>query len=156
MEPAPHKDCAPLFMYLNKDLKDHFYTTNFKELYGGKLHYTFNGVLTGVYDVEHDGTIPVYRYFDDKTLAHMYTLNYNEWGKGTEIQTPEGDRGHTYEGVAFYLYKEPRQGLKPMYMFLNPKNNDAMFSMDKTNAGVMDKGFKLAGPIGYAGCVPGK
>ena len=45
---ASHTDCIPLFYYLNADLRDHFYTTNFKELQGGKLHYKFMGVMTGV------------------------------------------------------------------------------------------------------------
>lgn len=43
------------------DLQDHFYTTNFKELEGGKLHYKFMGVMTGVYATYKDGTVPVYR-----------------------------------------------------------------------------------------------
>lgn len=58
---ASHTDCVPLFYYMNDDLRDHFYTTNFKELEGGKLHYKFMGVMTGVYATYKDGTVPVYR-----------------------------------------------------------------------------------------------
>ena len=44
---ASHTDCVPLFYYINSDLRDHFYSTNFKELEGGKLHYSFLGVMAG-------------------------------------------------------------------------------------------------------------
>merc|ERR1712066_641951 len=37
-------DTVPLHRYFNKDIKDHFYTTNFEELAGGKNGYSYQGV----------------------------------------------------------------------------------------------------------------
>ena len=41
-EEASHTDCVPLFYYINSDLRDHFYSTNFKELEGARLHASFS------------------------------------------------------------------------------------------------------------------
>jgi hypothetical protein len=153
---ASHTDCIPLFYYLNADLRDHFYTTNFKELEGGKLHYKFMGVMTGVYATYKSGTIPVYRYYNNFDHDHVYTSDYKKWGKGGSYRTPDGEHGYTYEGVAFYIYKYPRQGLGPVYEYVNPKNGNKIFSMSNSNAGPHSDNFHLQGQIGYAGCTPSK
>jgi hypothetical protein len=139
---------------LADDLQDHFYTTNFKELEGGKLHYKFMGVMTGVYATYKDGTVPVYRYYNNFDHDHVYTSNYKKWGKGGSYRTPDGEHGYTYEGVAFYIYKYPRQGANPVYEFVDPKNGNKVFSMNKKVAGPQSGGFNLQGTIGYAGCTP--
>jgi len=155
-EGASHTDCIPLFYYLNADLRDHFYTTNFKELQGGKLHYKFMGVMTGVYATYKSGTIPVYRYYNNFDHDHVYTSDYKKWGKGGSYRTPDGEHGYTYEGVAFYIYKYPRTGLNPVYAYVNPKNGNKIFSMSNANAGPHSDAFKLQGQMGYAGCTPSK
>jgi hypothetical protein len=155
-EEASHTDCVPLFYYINSDLRDHFYSTNFKELEGGKLHYAFLGVMTGVYATYKSGTIPVYRYYNNFDHDHVYTSNYHKWGKGGSYRTPDGEHGYTYEGVAFYIYKYPRQGLKPIHVFINPKNGNKIFSMSPTQAGPHSDNFKPQGVIGYGGCTPSK
>uniref|UniRef100_A0A7S0HJC8 MADS-box domain-containing protein n=2 Tax=Geminigeraceae TaxID=589343 RepID=A0A7S0HJC8_9CRYP len=153
---ASHSDCVPLFYYINSDLRDHFYSTNFKELEGGKLHYKFLGVMTGVYATYKTGTIPVYRYYNNFDHDHVYTTNYKKWGKGGSYRTPDGEHGYTYEGVAFYIYKYPRQGLQPVYAFVNPKNGNKIFSMSTGDAGPHSANFKMQGIIGYAGCTPSR
>jgi hypothetical protein len=153
---ASHTDCVPLFYYINSDLRDHFYSTNFKELEGGKLHYSFLGVMAGVYATYKSGTVPVYRYYNNFDHDHVYTTNYHKWGKGGSYRTPDGEHGYTYEGVAFYIYKYPRAGLKPIYAFVNPKNGNKIFSMSNTQAGPHSDNFKLQGVIGYGGCTPSK
>lgn len=155
-EEASHTDCVPLFYYINSDLRDHFYSTNFKELEGGKLHYAFLGVMTGVYATYKSGTVPVYRYYNNFDHDHVYTTNYHKWGKGGSYRTPDGEHGYTYEGVAFYIYKYPRAGLNPIYAFVNPKNGNKIFSMSNSQAGPHSDNFKLQGVIGYGGCTPSK
>jgi hypothetical protein len=82
---AAHRDCAPLFHYYNKDLKDHFYTSNFLELGGGKLHYDFHGVLMGMYSVQHDGMIPVFRFYNDRSHVHQYSTNEHAFKLGSQL-----------------------------------------------------------------------
>lgn len=153
---ASHTDCVPLFYYINSDLRDHFYTTNFKELEGGKLHYAFLGVMTGVYATYKSGTIPVYRYYNNYDHDHVYTTNYHKWGKGGSYRTPDGQHGYTYEGVAFYIYKYPHNGLSPIYAFVNPANGNKILSMSNSQSGPHSANFKLQGIIGYGGCTPSK
>lgn len=155
-EEASHTDCVPLFYYINSDLRDHFYSANFKELEGGKLHYAFLGVMTGVYATYKSGTIPVYRYYNNFDHDHVYTTNYHKWGKGGSYRTPDGEHGYTYEGVAFYIYKYPRRGLKPIYVHVNPKNGNKIFSMSPSQAGPHSANFRLQGTMGYGGCTPSK
>jgi hypothetical protein len=40
---------------------------------------------------------------------------------------------HT-QGVAFYIYKYPRKGLSPIYVHINPKNGNKIFSMSPSQA----------------------
>ena len=68
----------------------------------------------------------------------------------------DGEHGYTYEGVAFYIYKYPRQGLKPIHVFINPKNGNKIFSMSPSQAGPHSDNFKPQGVIGYGGCTPSK
>jgi hypothetical protein len=85
-----------------------------------------------VYATYKSGTVPVYRYYNNFDHDHVYTTNYHKWGKGGSYRTPDGEHGYTYEGVAFYIYKYPRAGLKPIYAFVNPKNGNKIFSMSNT------------------------
>lgn len=152
---ASHKDCAPLFAYSNKDLKDHFYTTNFKELMGGKLHYIFHGVMMGVYAVQHEGMVPVFRYYNDRSHDHVYTMSYSKWGAGSSGMSVNGAVGHTYEGISFYVYQSPRVGAKPLYMWTDQERGTVIFSPSKSHAGQgAGPGFKFHRLVGYAGCTP--
>lgn len=54
----------------------------------------------------------ILRYYNNFDHDHVYTSNYKKWGKGGSYRTPDGEHGYTYEGVAFYIYKFPRQGAK--------------------------------------------
>ena len=67
-----------------------------------------------MYATYKSGTVPVYRYYNNFDHDHVYTTNYHKWGKGGSYRTPDGEHGYTYEGVAFYIYKYPRAGLKPI------------------------------------------
>jgi hypothetical protein len=98
----------------------------------------------------------VYRYYNNFDHDHVYTSDYKKWGKGGSYRTPDGEHGYTYEGVAFYIYKYPRQGLGPVYEYVNPKNGNKIFSMSNSNAGPHSDNFHLQGQIGYAGCTPSK
>ena len=89
---ASHQDCAPLFHYYNKDLHDHFYTSNFLELGGGKLHYDFHGVLMGMYSVQHDGMVPVFRFYNDRSHVHQYSTSDHQFKLGSQL-TASGEVG---------------------------------------------------------------
>ena len=81
------------------------------------------------------------------------------WGKADVHAgrwAADGEHGYTYEGVAFYIYKYPRAGLKPIHVFINPKNGNKIFSMSPSQAGPHSDNFKRQGVIGYGGCTPSK
>ena len=70
-----------------------------------KLYDSFLGVMTGVYATYKQGTVPVYRYYNNFDHDHVYTSNYHKWGKGGSYRTPDGEHGYTYEvGLRLCLF----------------------------------------------------
>ena len=68
--------------------------------------------------------------------------------------SPSPQIGHTYEGVSFYVYKEPHIGARPVYEWVNHKLGTSVFSPSSTVAGPETHGFTLLGLVGYGGCKP--
>ena len=62
------------------------------------------------------GTRPVYRFFNNATGAHLYTMSE------AERDSISGNLSHyTYEGVAYHGYESDRPGATPLYRFYNPE-----------------------------------
>ena len=91
---------VPLYRYWNAGIRDHFYTTNFKELrrgaggraYEGIQGYCFKYFLPGL-------NRPLYRYWNGKD--HFYTTNAAE--TGTTTHGARGKHGYTFEGITCYV-----------------------------------------------------
>ena len=61
------------------------------------------------------GVRPVYRFFNNDTGAHLYTISEAERDSIT-ASLPN----YTYEGIAYYGYQSDRPGATPLYRFYNP------------------------------------
>jgi Repeat of unknown function (DUF5648) len=68
----------PLYRYWNPGNGDHFYTTNFWELAGGKYGYGYEGIACHVLSNWQAGAVPLYRYWNPGIGDHFYTTNWNE------------------------------------------------------------------------------
>uniref|UniRef100_A0A1X7VDP9 DUF5648 domain-containing protein n=1 Tax=Amphimedon queenslandica TaxID=400682 RepID=A0A1X7VDP9_AMPQE len=91
---------VPLYRYWNAHIRDHFYTTNFRELGRGRHGWAYEGVQGYCFKYFLPGlTRPLYRYWNGND--HFYTTNANEIGTTTHGR--RGKHGYTSEGIACYV-----------------------------------------------------
>ena len=57
----------------------------------------------------------MYRFFNNDTGAHLYTISEAE-----RDSIANSLPNYTYEGVAYYGYQSDRPGANPLYRFNNP------------------------------------
>ena len=99
---------VPLYRYYSENARDHFYTTNSKEIgtttFGqvGNYGYKSEGIVGYCFPKSTPGTVPLYRYYvSGETIDHFYTTNKNEIGTTTHGET--GNHGYKSEGVACWV-----------------------------------------------------
>ncbi|MEL7409678.1 MAG: hypothetical protein AAFN00_22520, partial [Cyanobacteria bacterium J06558_2] len=113
-----------VYRFLNNDTGVHFYTASENELDAVQEldNYTFEGAsyqsvnpLTGA-----DNSVPVYRFLNNDTGVHLYTINE------TEREAVEGLDDFSFEGEVFSAYASEIEGSIPIYRFFN-SNTGAHF-----------------------------
>ncbi len=100
---SPNNGLSPLYRYWNG--KDHFYTTNGKEIgttkigVVGKFGYKSEGIAGYCYNTWIPTTLPLYRYWNG--ADHFYTINKAEIG--TIVVGKVGKFNYKYEGIACFV-----------------------------------------------------
>lgn len=118
-----------LYRYYNHGIVDHFYTTNWSELGGGRSGWKYEGVQCKIYKSQVSGTVALYRYWGNND--HFYTTNLNEIGTGTNGKV--GRHGYKSEGVAGYCYpKRVSSSVVPLYRFWNSQYSDHFYTTSKS------------------------
>ena len=70
-----------MIRYWSRRYRDHFYTTNFRELGYMSKSYRFEGVQCKLAKNQVSGSVPLYQYFKPGKLQnHMYTTDADEIG----------------------------------------------------------------------------
>jgi len=100
------EDTVPIYRYWNEKDKDHFYTTNIKEIdittvgmeKGG---WKCEGIVGYISPVPFHGSKAIYRYYNASTLDHFYTADETELGI-TE-QGKLGKYNFVCEGILGYF-----------------------------------------------------
>lgn len=75
-------------------------------------------------DVAPDGDVPVYRFYNQVTGGHFFTVNKAE---ATQVATTMYDQ-YSYEGNHFYADAGPGAGLVPVYRFFNTVTEGHFFT----------------------------
>ena len=110
-------DSDAVYRFLNNNTGVHFYTGNETERDAvlDLPNYTFEGAsyesidpLTG--DPE---PLPVYRFLNQDTGAHLYTISEAERDATQELDD------FSFEGEAFFAYPTEEEGTIPIYRFFN-------------------------------------
>jgi len=156
--PADHH-VNQVWRYWNAAAKDHFYTTNDKEIgttvHGavGNHNYASEGLGFHIFTHHHQGLVPVYRYFLDSKHDHFYTANVGEIGTATVGQT--GNHGYKCEGILGYVSPTEFFGSIPIYRYFSSASHDHLYT---TNAGEIgttvnghsgNHGYTCEGILGY-------
>ena len=120
----------------------HFYTADSNESASiqaqseaGELNYSYENVSYSALSNDLDaltgeaieGAKPVYRFFNEDTGAHLYTMDDNE--KGYINQNLDN---YSFEGTAYYAFEAEQQELEtiPVYRLLNSDTGAHLFSAD--------------------------
>ena len=109
---------VPVYRLYGNKTEDHLFTTSEREkekvlnIYGDR--YIYEGEAFNVYQSQISGSLPVYRFFNNATGGHFYTIQEAEKDKILS-QYPH----FIYEGKAFYAYTTQEEGTVPVYRFLN-------------------------------------
>jgi C1A family cysteine protease len=128
---------APLHRYWNPGIGDHFYTTNWGELGGGRFGWQYEGVQCDISVAPGAGLVPLYRYWNGAAGDHFYTTSWGELGGGRY--------GWRYEGIQGYVAAAPRAGLLPLYRYWNGRISDHFYTTDWTELGGGRHGWAYEG-----------
>lgn len=140
---------------------DHLYTVNTNEIGTitpgsiGRNNYVYEGPACQIYAPSTDqpsGTLPFYRYYNNRDGQHFYTTNWKEIGtnvSGVKI----GD--WTCEGVAGYIDSSSQPGTVPFYRYYQIQKNAHFYTKDASEIGTVVSdvtgkyGYKYEGIAGY-------
>ena len=113
----------------------HFYTSSSQErdavqqqIDNGELTYNYEGGSFSALAEDDDGdpltgAKPVYRFFNNSTGAHLYTISETEKNGIVENLTD-----YSLEGVAYYAYDTPQENTIPLYRLYNSQTGTHFFT----------------------------
>jgi len=116
-----------LFRYWNSSIGDHFYTTNWSELGGGRYGWNYERIECYVLPTQATGSVPLYRYWNPSIGDHFYTTNWSELGGGRY--------GWNYERVQCYVLQAQASGSVPLYRYWNPSIGDHFYTTNWSELG---------------------
>ena len=124
---------TPVYQYYSSFMKDHFWTVSLDEKTVldasykiGTSTYEYKGVAGYAYNLEVVGSVPVYRFWNKKTLDHFYTTSLEEKKKVQE-DYKKGKDDYEYEGIAWYC---PSTSSKPVYRFFDVQAFNHYYTSD--------------------------
>ncbi|BAZ47318.1 hypothetical protein NIES4102_43640 (plasmid) [Chondrocystis sp. NIES-4102] len=122
---------STVYRFLNKDTGVHFYTANEEErnfVEDNLTNYTSEGAsylsvdtLTG-----NPKPLPVYRFLNQDTGVHLYTVSENERSAVENLDN------FSFEGEAFFAYETEVEGSIPIYRFFNPTTGAHFYTPSAT------------------------
>ena len=112
-----------VFRFFRPDIGVHFYTSDIVErdsVLENLPAFQFEGAsFVAAPTPEEDGPLtgvdPVYRFLNNNTGVHVYTISEVE--RDAILQLPN----YTAEGIAYYGYETEQQGSTPLYRFYSPE-----------------------------------
>ncbi|KAG2136631.1 hypothetical protein DEU56DRAFT_355626 [Suillus clintonianus] len=140
---------VPLLRAYNHDAdkKDHFYTTNAKEMKTAidMLGYAAEAVAAYVFPTPQPATVPLYRMFNTGGVDHFYTTSFDE------MQRSVLENGYNDEGIAAHVFKTNICGSIPLYRLWSVHDTDHLYttSIKEVNTSVAKNGYVFEGIEAY-------
>lgn len=119
---------TPIYRFFNKQNGAHLYTisTNERDTIKTTLSdlWQYEGEKFKVFENQVEGTVPVYRFFNTKTGAHLYSIN------DTEVSNVLNNLAEfNYEGIKFYVYGTEVEESINVYRFFNTENGAHIYTI---------------------------
>ena len=135
-----------IYRFFETEKGFHFYTSSEAErdtvqqqIDNNELSYSYEGESFAALAEDDDGdpltgAKPVYRFFNELTGAHLYTISETE-----KNNIADNLSDYSLEGVAYYAYDEPRENTIPLYRLYNSETGTHFFTPSTTEKdGVLD------------------
>lgn len=151
---AAVEDGIPVYKFLRTDTQTQFYTTEEKErnvvedLPEYELEeVSFVGAPPPPEGEDITGISPVYRFFNNVTGVHLYTINETE---KTFIE--ENLDNYVFEGTPYYGFETQEEGTIPLYRFYNQSLGAHFYttSEEERNSLIESPDFEAEGGDGIA------
>ena len=144
-------DRTQVHRFYRYDQGFHFYTANSNEQEvirdlraAGELPYDYENVAYDVLAQDKDiltgeqveGAVPVYRFFNQVTGAHLYTMDENE-----KDFIRDNLSAFSFENVAYYAFESEPTDIEtiPLYRMLNTQTNTHLFTTDANEFKVLSE-----------------
>ena len=122
---------SPVYRFFNPAAGVHFYTASAVErdfVQENLDNYTYEGesYVGAPHDQDPDeltGAKPVYRFLNEDTAVHLYTLDVGE-----RDFILENLPNFNFEGIAYYGYEVEQPGTQPLYRFFNPQTGTHFYT----------------------------
>ena len=125
---------VPVYCFYNGYMKDHFLTASEDELNDlllgytlGNSYYMYQGISGHCSQSQAEDSIPVYRFWNGRTMDHFYTINEDEKEKLLEDYR-FGRDNYIYEGIAWYV---PQTSDTPVYRFFDMAGFNHFYTSDE-------------------------
>ena len=117
--------------FFRTDIGSHFYTTSETEkqaIIDNLPHYTYEGIsYQGASNSDVDDTLsgakPVYRFFNQSTGVHLYTISEVE-----KDYIKDNLSNYTFENVAYYAFDTPQEDTVELYRFYQNEKDFHFFT----------------------------
>ena len=128
-----------IYRFFQTDKGFHFYTSSEAEkdtvqqqIDNNELSYGYEGESFAALAEDDDGDSltgakPVYRFFNNLTGAHLYTISETE-----KNSIADNLSDYSLEGVAYYAYDEPQENTIPLYRLYNSETGTHFFTPSAT------------------------
>ena len=144
---------TPLYSFYNPTEHDHFLTASYDEeeqlrLFCDPAHrYVYEGICWRVETRPDRDTVPVYRFYNDLTKDHFFTISEDEKA-ALEKTLAAGTDHYVYEGIGWYAHASSGTAV---YRLFNPVTFDHYYTVntDDRDAMVSQQGYEYEGIAWY-------
>ncbi|MDM8541065.1 M43 family zinc metalloprotease [Desulfococcaceae bacterium HSG9] len=131
---VPSDGRTTVYRFYSEQLLTHFYTIDENEKNSIIAAFPENvwrheGGVWRVYANPQEGCVPLYRFYSEALKRHLFTIDENE--KNTIIATFSSDIWR-YEGIAWYVNPQQRDGSRPIYRFYSEQMKTHFYTFSET------------------------
>ena len=122
---------SPIFRFWSPVFNGHFFTISESEkdniVANLSRDWSYEGVAYHAYPILAPSTVPLYRFWSNRYRGHFFTISESE----KDYIVANLSRDWSYEGIAYYVYRDASAGGTPVYRFWSNRYKHHFFTMDE-------------------------